>query len=71
LNKTELADRLRHLDPGAVLSLEEEVHAEAFAAASLSDEVVGRIEAFALENRCTFVCDEHGRRPTFVKDDVY
>jgi hypothetical protein len=52
--------------------VEEGVLAEAFEAGSLSQNVIESIEAFALENRCTFTIGEHGRStPAFVKDDIY
>jgi hypothetical protein len=72
MNKAELIDRLHHLDPGAALPVDEESLAHTFGRQSLSQELVERIEAFALENRCSFTSGEHGRsKPAFVKDDIY
>lgn len=67
LNKTELSDRLHHLDPGAAFPIEEEgMLTEAFEAGSLSDQVIESIATFALKNRCTFT--SRLNMAAFVKD---
>lgn len=72
MNKSELSERLHHLDPGAMLPVEETMLIAAFKVPTLSDETVAAIEAFALEHRCTFVCRDHARAaPWFEKDDIY
>jgi len=72
MTRDELADRLHHLDPGATLSVEPGVLAEAFGFGSFTQNVIEAIEAFALEHRCTFTPDAQGGHiPTFEKDDVY
>ena len=43
-----------------------------FGNGALSRDVLKIIEDFAVEHRCTFVCDEYGRGlPSFEKEDVY
>ena len=69
MTKTELADKLDHLDPGATLTVEQGVLASLFGAGTLSNEAVAVIEAFALEHRCNFAY-EHGQ-PSFEKDDIF
>ena len=69
MTKTELADKLDHLDPGATLIVEQVVLASLFGAGSLTKEVIAVIEAFALDHRCIFAF-EHGK-PTFEKGDIY
>jgi hypothetical protein len=72
MTRDELADRLHHLDPGAILSVEPGVLAQAFGAGSLTQDIIEAIEAFALEHRCAFTPDaQSGHVPTFEKDDVY
>jgi hypothetical protein len=72
MTRDDLADRLHHLDPGATLSVEPGVLAEAFGSGSLTQEIIEAIEAFALEHRCMFIPDAQGGHvPTFEKDDVY
>jgi hypothetical protein len=69
MTKTELADKLDHLDPGATLTVEQVVLASLFGAGTLTKEAVEAIEAFALEHRCIFAY-EHGQ-PSFEKDDIF
>ena len=69
MTKTELADKLDHLDPGATLNVEQGVLASLFGAGTLTKEAVEAVEAFALEHRCIFAY-EHGQ-PSFEKDDVF
>ena len=69
MTKTELADKLGHLDPGATLIVEQVVLASLFGAGSLTKEVIAVIEAFALDDRCIFAF-ERGK-PTFEKDDIF
>jgi hypothetical protein len=69
MTKTELADKLDRLDPGATLTVEQGVLASLFGAGTLTREVVAVIEAFAVEHRCIFAY-EHGK-PSFEKDDVF
>jgi hypothetical protein len=69
MTKTELADKLDRLDPGATLTVEQGVLASLFGAGRLTREAVAVIEAFALEHRCIFAY-EHGK-PSFEKDDVF
>jgi hypothetical protein len=69
MTKTELAEKLNHLDPGATLTVEQGVLASLFGAGTLSNEAVAVIEAFALEHRCIFAY-EHGQ-PSFEKDDIF
>jgi hypothetical protein len=68
MNKTELADKLDHLDPGATLTVEQVVLASLFGAGTLTKEAIAVIEAFALDHRCIFAY-EHGK-PSFEKDDI-
>ena len=69
MTKTELADKLDHLDPGATMIAEQVVLASLFGAGTLTKEAVAVIEAFALEHRCIFAY-EHGQ-PSFEKDDIF
>ena len=72
MTREDLADRLNHLDPGAGICFEKSDLEALFGGSSLSNEVLKVIEDFALEHRCTFLCQEHGRDlPRFEKDDVY
>jgi hypothetical protein len=72
MRKDELANKLRHLDPGATLTIEERELAEMFGANIVSPEVVQAIEAFALEHRCSFSHHAHGLTvPCFEKDDIF
>jgi hypothetical protein len=69
MTKTELADKLDRLDPGATLTVEQGVLASLFGAGTLTKEAVAVIEAFAVEHRCIFAY-EHGQ-PSFEKNDVF
>ena len=69
MTKTELADKLDRLDPGATLTVEQGVLASLFGDGALTKEAVAVIEAFALEHRCIFAY-EHGK-PSFEKDDIF
>jgi hypothetical protein len=69
MTKTELADKLNHLDPGATLRVQQVVLASLFGAGGLSKETVAVIEAFALDHRCTFTYEQG--MPTFEKDDIF
>ena len=69
MTKTELADKLDRLDPGATLTVEQGVLASLFGAGTLTKEAVAVIEAFALEHCCIFAY-EHGQ-PSFEKDDIF
>ena len=72
MTKQDLVIKLHQLDPGATLTVEEGVLAQAFGADTLSTELIEAIENFALEQRCTFSQNEHGRHlPTFEKDDIF
>ena len=72
MTRDELADRLHRLDPGATLSIEPGVLAEAFRSRLLTQDLIEAIEAFALEHRCTFTPDAAGgHHPVFEKDDVF
>lgn len=72
MTKQELADRLTRLDPGGAIRLDRSDLATLFGNGALSRDVLKIIEDFAVEHRCTFVCDEHGHDlPSFQKDDVY
>jgi predicted ATP-dependent Lon-type protease len=69
MTKTELAEKLNHLDPGATLTVEQGILASLFGAGTLTKEAIAMIEAFALEHRCIFAY-EHGQ-PSFEKDDIF
>ena len=69
MTKTELADKLNHLDPGATLRVQQVVLASLFGAGGLSKEAVAVIDAFALDHRCTFSYEQG--IPTFEKDDIF
>ena len=69
MTKTELADKLDRLDPGATLTVEQGVLASLFGAGTLSKEAIAVIETFALEHRCIFAY-EHGKS-SFEKDDIF
>jgi hypothetical protein len=69
MTKTELAEKLDHLDPGAALTVEQVALASLFDAGALTKEAVAVIEAFALDHRCIFSC-EHGKA-SFEKDDIF
>jgi hypothetical protein len=69
MTKTELADKLDRLDPGATLTVEQGVLASLFGAGTLTKEAVAVIEAFAVEHHCIFAY-EHGQ-PSFEKDDIF
>ncbi len=73
--KEDLAQKLDHMDPGATLTVPEDVLARMFGEATLSYDsqgVLRHIAEFALEHRCTFSFHEHeGAVPCFQKDDVF
>jgi len=75
MTKEDLAQRLDHMDPGATLTVPEDVLAQMFGEVTLSydfQEALRRIADFALEHRCTFSFHEHeGAVPGFKKDDVF
>jgi hypothetical protein len=75
MTKEDLAQKLEHLDPGATLTVPEDVLAQMFGEVTLSydsHEALRRISDFALEQRCTFAFHEHeGAVPCFRKDDVF
>src|ERR671921_2772035 len=53
MTRQELAQKLDHLDPGAALKVDRAVLRAAFADASAKD-MIGVLEAFAAEHRCSF-----------------
>jgi len=63
MTKTELADKLNHLDPGATLRVQQVVLASLFGAGGLSKEAV------VLDHRCTFSVEQG--MPTFEKDHIF
>jgi hypothetical protein len=73
--KEDLAQKLDHMDPGATLTVPEDVLAHIFGEVTLSydsQETLRHIAEFALEHRCTFSFHEHeGAVPFFQKDDVF
>ncbi len=73
--KEDLAQKLDNMDPGATLTVPEDVLARMFGEIALSyssQEALRRIADFALEHRCTFSFHEHdGAVPSFQKDDVF
>ncbi|KFG68266.1 hypothetical protein JH26_17025 [Microvirga sp. BSC39] len=73
--KEDLARELDHMDPGATLTVPEDVLARMFGEDTLSydsQDALRHIAAFALEHRCTFSFHEHeGAVPCFQKDDVF
>ena len=72
MTKNELSERLRHLDPGAKCHVDEAVLARMFNAETLTRDAVEMIEAFALENRCSFSYHERGvTSPCFEKEDIF
>ncbi|WP_201861554.1 hypothetical protein [Microvirga soli] len=75
MTKDVLAQKLDHMDPGATLTVPEDVLAEMFGEVTLSydsHEALRRISDFALEHRCTFAFHEHeGAVPCFRRDDVF
>jgi hypothetical protein len=71
MTRQELAQKLDHLDPGAALKVDRAVLRAAFADASAKD-MIGVLEAFAAEHRCTFSPpDERENCGCFEKDDVF
>jgi hypothetical protein len=71
MTRQELAQKLDHLDPGAALKVDRAVLRAAFADASARD-LMGVLEAFAAEHRCTFSpADERESCGCFEKDDVF
>ena len=71
MNRQELAEKLDHLDPGAALKVDRAVLTAAFADASARD-LIGVLEAFAAEHRCTFSPpDQRESCGCFEKDDVF
>jgi hypothetical protein len=75
MTRDQLAERLDHLDPGATITIPEDVLARMFNEAALSydsHDALRRIAEFALEHRCTFSFHEHeGAAPCFQKDDMF
>jgi hypothetical protein len=75
MTRDQLAGKLDHLDPGATLTVPDEVLAYIFGEIALSynsHEALKRIADFAFEHRCTFSFHEHaGAVPCFQKDDVF
>ena len=75
MTKEDLAAKLDRLDPGASLTVPEEVLAPMFGVITLSHEsqsALRDIINFALEHRCTFTLQEHeGTAPLFLKDDIF
>lgn len=72
MTKDELADRLKHLDPGSTTQVEAAVLAEMFRASTLTQEIIEAVEAFAVEHRCSFLYEASARHPpTFEKDDIF
>jgi hypothetical protein len=71
MTKTELADTLHRLDPGATVTVPPVVLASVFGAGTLTKETVAVIEAFALDHRCTFSYGHEHDMPTFEKDDIF
>lgn len=75
MTKEDLARKLDNMDPGATLTVPEDVLAQMFGEVTLSydsQEALGRIAGFALEHRCTFSFHDHeGAVPCFQKDDVF
>lgn len=75
MTKTQLAEKLDHMDPGASLTIPVDVLAPIFGEITLSydaHEALRHIAAFALEHRCTFSLHEHEHAlPCFHKDDVF
>jgi hypothetical protein len=75
MTRDQLSKKLDHLDPGASLSISEEVLARMFGEVALSYHSHGalrRITDFALEHRCTFsFYQREGAVPCFQKDDVF
>lgn len=71
MTRQEIAQKLDHLDPGAALKVDRAVLRAAFAEASARD-MIGVLEAFAAEHRCTF-SPPHERESCgcFEKDDVF
>ena len=71
MTKDELADRLNHLDPGAILTVSETDLAILFGDGRLTKEAIAVVEAFALDHRCTFLIEPSTRAPMFEKDDIF
>ena len=71
MTKDELADKLKHLDPGATLTVNEAVLASLFGGGLLAKEAIAMVEAFALEHRCTFSYERGHGMPTFERDDIF
>jgi hypothetical protein len=75
VTKDQLSEKLDRLDPGATLTVPEEVLADMFDVVALSYNSHGalrHIADFALEHRCTFSFHEReGAVPCFQKDDIF
>ncbi|MBM1173923.1 hypothetical protein [Microvirga arabica] len=75
MTKEDLAQKLDQMDPGATLTVPENVLAGMFGEVTISyesQEALKRIADFALEHRCTFAFHEReGAVPCFQKDDVF
>jgi hypothetical protein len=75
VTRDQLSEKLDHLDPGANLTVPEEVLAHIFDVVALSykaHDALKRIADFALEHRCTFSFHEReGAVPCFRKDDIF
>jgi hypothetical protein len=75
MTRDQLAEKLDHLDPGAVLTVPEDVLAQIFGAVTLSydsQQTLRDIADFAMEHRCTFSFHQHeGAVPCFEKDDIF
>jgi hypothetical protein len=75
MTRTQLAEKLDHMDPGAFLTIPVDVLALIFGEVALSydsHEALRHIADFALEHRCTFSLHEHENAlPCFQKDDVF
>jgi len=75
VTRDQLSEKLDHLDPGATLTVPEEVLARIFDVAALSynaHDALRRVADFALEHSCTFSFHEReGAIPCFQKDDIF
>jgi len=75
MTRGELADQLHRLDPGASLTVEENVLAGIFGVPTLPHALQSHVKAiadFALEHGCTFSFHENvGNAPRFEKEDIF
>ena len=75
MTREQLAEHLDRLDPGATLTLPEDVLAQMFGVMGLSygsQQALQDISDFALQHRCTFSFrQQEGAVPSFQKDDVF